>query len=541
MTNKLLWILLAASISTTGCQSQLATVYGVASGRTTVADVVPPEARPSLRRERGAETVAQNPLTAPPAVTPTAFAPPPGPTAPTSVYTPSAPADDVTARRDPLPEPTEAEAMALVMADVQQLGQENPAAQSELLRQLQAAQPGHWPLIAKRFRADLAYHEQLKQGQEPEMMVATRPAPPQPQTSQPQTSPPPSSRSQAAPAAHFAPPPVEVPASRPVAGSAEGSTTRHAPPAATPMSLPDSVPAAYAPTSEWSPPAETNNAARNTASRIVAYTDEPESAQVKPAVATMTHQPAPAVREPLPVPPAAVDWQAALSQAITALESQAPQDPHTTEEAYRHARVRLMALAAGDLDRAVTPIPGLSASEQDYWSKQLFAVSTMLDAASQPESNRRAAAAALHLGMAQAKLQQIGSLTVRNLRFCDEVFAYGGYKQRRTRRFQPGEEATLYLEVENFRTEETDDGYHTAIGTSYRVLDASGNRVDSREFPTVDDYCLSRRRDFYIQYGITLPERVYPGEYQLELTLTDELGNKIGKASIDFEIVEPTE
>ena len=227
-----------------------------------------------------------------------------------------------------------------------------------------------------------------------------------------------------------------------------------------------------------------------------------------------------------------------LDEAILALEADSPTDPLTTDEAYRHTRLRLLALAAGDLDRAVAAIPGLSATEQDYWSKQLFALSTMLNAQTHPELNRRASAAGLHLASAQEKLGQLGSLTVRNLTFCDEVLAFGVYKQRASSRFRAGEEVTIYLEVDNFRTEATDDGNHTRIGTSYRVLDDRGNRVDSREFPAVDDYCYSRRRDFHIQYGVTLPERIYPGDYKLELTLTDELGNKIGRASIDFEIVE---
>jgi hypothetical protein len=44
----------------------------------------------------------------------------------------------------------------------------------------------------------------------------------------------------------------------------------------------------------------------------------------------------------------------------------------------------------------------------------------------------------------------------------------------------------------------------------------------------VDDLCLTLRRDFHIQYALTLPTTVAPGDYRLELSVTDRLGQKIG-------------
>jgi hypothetical protein len=70
------------------------------------------------------------------------------------------------------------------------------------------------------------------------------------------------------------------------------------------------------------------------------------------------------------------------------------------------------------------------------------------------------------------------------------------------------------------------------------VVDASGQRVDGRQFPDVEDLCQNQRRDFHMQYGVVLPTRIYPGEYQLRLTVTDQRSHKIGQASVPFEIVE---
>ncbi len=502
-STRLYWIPVLGSLLLTGCQSQLGTVYSVASGRTTAADVLPPRVESS-----GVSAMAG--AVEPPTVTQASFSPPPlansqdsPPAQPAVPLAQATTPQTVTARRDPLPEPTREQAMASVMDYVLQLGVENPDAQQVLLQQLQDADPGHYQLIARRFRSTLAYNRQLGR----QTRVATAPKP----------------RGE-----HFAPPPVSVPTEHSPAGSStrplpEPGQRTHTFSAAEPEQVEDE------PTKVTHAPASSEPGSEI---RLVSANSPIETSPVGNSL-DGTHAPEPTAQ---PVEPR--DWRESLKQTIQLLQAAAPDDPHTTEEAYRHARLRLLRLVADDLDGAVAPIPGLSASEQDYWSKQLFAVSTMLDARSQPESNRRAAAAAMHLGMAQAKLQHISSLSVRNLTFCDEVYAYGAYKERGSRTFHAGDEVTMYVEVENFRTEQSDKGHHTSIGTSYRVLDASGNRVDSGEFPAVQDYCYSRRRDFHLQYGIALPERVYPGQYQLELSLTDELGNKIGRASIDFEIVE---
>lgn len=493
-------LIVAALLVSAGCQSKLGVFYGAATGKTDASDLAPAS---RLQRNRAITAAPAHTDGESLAVSQASFAPPPlagSSTAPA----PAANTASVTVRRDPLPEPTHDEALAMVLGDLQQIGAENPAAQQELMRQLQDAQPGHWPLIVKRFRSTLALHEQLVQadsrGREE-----------------------PSDTSRTMTASHHRWP-QDQSNTRTSVGAVEGYLPPHEPPSSAnsetapyPQSRPDQ--SMTPPSKVWAPGQRVDGAVQQASA--TAPLDKPEK-QAKPLVINMPTR----------------DWRQALDETIELLEAETPTDPHTTGEAYHHARLRLLALAADDLDRAVAAIPGLSATEQDYWSKQLFALSTMLDASGQPDLHRRAAAAGLHLASAHEKLQQLGSLAVRNLTFCDEVFAFGAYKERQSHKFTAGEEVTLYVEVENFRTEETQEGHHTVIGSSYRVLDDRGNRVDSREFPAVDDYCLSRRRDFHIQYGIALPDRVYPGKYQLELTLTDQLGNKIGKAAVDFEIVE---
>lgn len=531
----------AAVMTVTGCQSQLGAVYGVATGKTTVDDILPANQKVAVARAQRAGAAA-------PSVAQAAFAPPPTPGAPAAAgSSPVTAAQPIAPGQNPLPEPTRDEAFALIIGDLQQIGAQNPTAQQELLRQLQAAEPGHWQSIVRRFRSTLAYQEQLK----PPVRTALQPAAanasapfPVPSTQLP-TQPP----AQQQPQPTAAQRPISAPSS-PSAGHASHAT----PSAVMPPVMPE--PPAVSQVGwdgrEGDKPQVQLASAHSRASPPVQPAVQPAIQSATPATTQPMVVANPYRDEPAPNPKTRLmarpmakpmrekprDWRRLVEDAIVQLEATTPTDPMSTTEAYEHARLRLLHLVGGRLDEAVTPIPGLSPSEQDYWSKQLFAIATMLDHEQNPEAKRRAAAAGIHLTAAHQEMQQLAALSVRNLTFCDEVFAYGAYRERASRRFQPGEEVTLYVEVANFRSDDTPDGHHTVIGTSYQVLDSRGARVDGREFPPVDDYCLSPRRDFHIQYGVSLPERIYPGEYQLELTLTDQLGNKIGRASLDFEIVE---
>jgi hypothetical protein len=116
------------------------------------------------------------------------------------------------------------------------------------------------------------------------------------------------------------------------------------------------------------------------------------------------------------------------------------------------------------------------------------------------------------------------------------VYGYGSYDQFPIDQFSPGQQVSLYVEVENYHSEPTEKGFCTSLGSTYELLDDMGERVSGGEFPVVDDCCRSRRRDFHIQYGLTLPEKMEPGRYTLELVVKDRQSEKIGHATATFEI-----
>jgi hypothetical protein len=144
----------------------------------------------------------------------------------------------------------------------------------------------------------------------------------------------------------------------------------------------------------------------------------------------------------------------------------------------------------------------------------------------------------VHLRDANLKLGDMATLSVRNLAFATEVHSYGVYKKFERYEFHPGQEVLLYAEVENFKSAASEQGFHTALKSSYQILDNRGARVDQKEFEITEEHCQNPRRDYFIRYFVWMPKRVYGGTYTLQLTIEDTLSQKIGQASIEFTVAD---
>jgi hypothetical protein len=392
-----------------------------------------------------------------------------------------------------------------VLRDLQTIGAIDPVAAQQLVERLQNTKPSLRPLVARQFRTSWQYHRELK-GTKNAMLAE------QPGTSVPHTAQLPPSIGATPSPATYAPPATNTPAPTtppaPIESAAIGppQTSTSAPEPVTPLATPR-------------PPVEVQQASYDESPKLMPV---PETS---PATSSME------VETPR-------SWQDALGQTIDQLASKTKEDPRNTTEAYQHVRLRLMHLVAGNKELAMEPVPGLTPTEQTYWTNQLFAMATLLDHEAMPDDQARAGLAATQLAEASARLGELSNLAVRNITFCSKVYGFGDYDRIEQRTFKPGQTVTLYAEVDNFRSESTDKGYHTSLASSYEILDQAGNRVDGGEFATVDDYCHGKRQDFYIEYTVNLPTRIYASKYQLQVLMRDRLSGKIGKSVVDFEIAE---
>ena len=164
-----------------------------------------------------------------------------------------------------------------------------------------------------------------------------------------------------------------------------------------------------------------------------------------------------------------------------------------------------------------------------------------MDHHSQSDDKRRAAASVVHLDEAVSHLRELGALSLHNLSFCKNVYGYGAFEPYETDTFTPGQQVSLYVEVENYHSTSSEKGYCTLLGATYELLDEKSKRVSGGDFPDVDDCCRSRRRDFHIQFGLNLPSNLAPGRYRAEVVVKDRQSDKLGHTSVPFEIKSANE
>jgi hypothetical protein len=230
------------------------------------------------------------------------------------------------------------------------------------------------------------------------------------------------------------------------------------------------------------------------------------------------------------------DWQSQLAGVIAALAEELAGGAAAHDRAALEAKLRLLQLIADRRDEAVQPRSSRSAVEQEFWSNELYGLATLLDSEQHTDAKKRAALAATHLRQAADRLAEYGGLAVKNLHFCTEVKGYGSFVTFPDEEFSSGQEVLLYCEVENFKSELREKGYHTALKARYEVFNASGERVAEKDLGLKDEHCQNRRRDFFVPYFISMPKQVTPGKYQLKLTLEDVHAGQTAEAMIEFEI-----
>jgi hypothetical protein len=409
-----------------------------------------------------------------------------------------------------LPQTDDPLAMQRIVAEIQALGELDPQARDELLENLRQTDPTIWPLVAQRVRADLAWRRQAEQGEaERPGRDISRNGPPvtpapsmgtaasRPPNREPLTAQPPSESTEAggALAADEGPQPAADASGRPRVRVAEND------PPIRDLCRPDEL--AAKPASH----------------------EEPSAAGRDAPVTPVSYQ----AKE-------AEGWQEHLDRAVELLESEVPGPPQSDRQLAQHARLRLLHLLGGRRGEALRPIPSLAPPMQEFWSKELYGLATLLTPELISDSGRRKAEASRHLNEAVAKLGESCPLIVRNPAFVTEIQSFGTYKPFDKYEFVPGQRVLLYAELENFNSIETPEGFHTATRSSYQIFDAGGKRVAEHQFSLCEEHCRRPRRDFFIVHDLHLPERIYPGKHVLQLTVADLNSEKIGQTVIEFTV-----
>ena len=80
-----------------------------------------------------------------------------------------------------------------------------------------------------------------------------------------------------------------------------------------------------------------------------------------------------------------------LTEAIRAIELDSKAGSKKRSDVALQARLRMLYLLAGRRDDAMRPLPAAPQAAQDYWSSQIYGLSTWMDAEKTPDNGRRAA------------------------------------------------------------------------------------------------------------------------------------------------------
>lgn len=439
--------------------------------------------------------------------------------------------------------------MTGVLDKLAQVRAMDPAAEQKLLAELRRTPANSWPLVAEQFRASLAYHQQLaarqlKTNTTRDPMAAFQSL--STEATAFQESAEVASRLSTAIGALVDPHGVNLRADESVAQSSPLAMPQ--PNDTVASATPDkAAPAEFVGNGPMYPITNAHASAVAPATFQATVANEASVTSTNLAAAGGIESPSPHKSKPLPNTNANLgqsltsfnhegDWQKQVLETAETLSRQVTQSPSTTAEVHQHVSLRVLRLLAGDTERALEPIPHIPPAEQDYWSRQIFAIATYLDHHNQPDDKRRAAASVVHLDEAVSHLRELGSLSLRNLTFCREVYGYGAFEPCDNDVFSAGDQVSLYVEIENYHSESSEKGYCTLLGATYEILNDKGRRVTGGEFPDIDDCCRSRRRDFHIQLGLALPQNLSPGRYRLDVVVKDRQSDKRGHATAPFEI-----
>ena len=234
-------------------------------------------------------------------------------------------------------------------------------------------------------------------------------------------------------------------------------------------------------------------------------------------------------------------WQTELEKLISRIEldlvppKSELEGDRLNEHIRRHVHLRLLYLMAQRQEQALTAIPGIETSQQEYWQQLIWAVSNNLDTAQFPDAAERAAQTVPPLSGALRQMREQSALSIKNMTFCRKISYFGNYERFPRNEFTPGHEVLLYTEIENFVSALTEDGeYRTSLKSLIEITNSEGQVVWTKGFPSTEDYCRNPRRDYFHNYQFYIPEGLSTGAYSLKLTIVDELSKKRVSNSLNF-------
>ena len=126
---------------------------------------------------------------------------------------------------------------------------------------------------------------------------------------------------------------------------------------------------------------------------------------------------------------------------------------------------------------------------------------------------------------------------ISDLRVCRRVLGFGRTEALATETVLAGQTVLLYCELEGVRDEDVADGVRSRLASSVAILPSiEGEALWSFELGTAEDHCRRRRRDFFVNYRVKIPESLAPGTYRVRLMQSDLVAGCTASRSVPITV-----
>ena len=237
-------------------------------------------------------------------------------------------------------------------------------------------------------------------------------------------------------------------------------------------------------------------------------------------------------------------WQSDLKALLPEMEKEVTELSIGTTEAEwaeyvrQHVNLRLGYLLAGESEKAMQPIPQVSATDQEFWQQLFLGMSSYLEVEQGLPRDERASLAVSQFQTAIRKLQESAKLRIQNVNFCLNILGFGNYEKFQKDEFSRGQPVLLYAELQNVKNELAPNGqfYETSLRAIAEIWTTGANpqAVERIILPHVRDHSRAIRQDYFHSYELTIPARLPLGRYVLKLSVQDLLSKKTAIYSVGF-------
>jgi hypothetical protein len=173
----------------------------------------------------------------------------------------------------------------------------------------------------------------------------------------------------------------------------------------------------------------------------------------------------------------------------------------------------------------------LSHPEDGAWRRAIFTAVAALGGGDSESSQAPALSAKIRAAV--EALEDRTPLEITELGLCRKVKRFGDYEPLEAIASRAGHPVILYCEMVGVRYAPEGSVQRSRLASRVEILAAGRTEpVWTHTLGTAEDLCRHRRRDFYVNYRLTLPASLAPGQYELRLIQDDLVASQTASRSM---------